>query len=232
MKIVICDDEAEYVNDVKRHINQYFSEHGLSADIYCYYRSEDILKSSAIFDIAFLDIEMDKENGIKIAKELQHRNPEIVLIFITAYEHYLDEALDLGTTRFFDKPIDSQRFYKGLDKAISKVDKSEITIFVNDGREGKVKIRINEIIFLEILGRKTKVVTVNGEYYSTENLKFWKNKLNKSYFASPHNSFIVNTNYITYFQSTGLRMYNKYYVPIAHSRRSEFKRKFMMLIGD
>lgn len=232
MRIIICDDEAEYLNDIEKHVNQYLFEHGLFAEIYKYLGSKEALENIDYFDIAFLDIEMNGENGLQIGKKLQRINPDIVLIYVTAYEHYLDEAFDLGSIRFFDKPIDSQRFYKGFEKAIDKLDNSEVTFYVQDDENGTVSIRISDIIYVEIKGRKTKVITKDKFYYSKENIKSWRLKLNKTCFISPHNSFIVNTNYITYFQKDHIILNGRYYVPIAYANRVEFKRKFMMALED
>lgn len=174
---------------------------------------------------------MEDMDGLEVGKCLQNINPDIVLIYVTAFEHYLDEALDLGIIRFFSKPIDSQRFYKGFEKAIDKVDKAEIVFHLKDEKNGTACIRANDIVFVEIKGRKTKVVDKNDkEFFTRDNIKDWKMKLNKSYFISPHNSFIVNTNYITYFQKDYVILKGKYNIPIAYSKRVDFKRKFIMLM--
>ncbi len=233
MKIAVCDDEQEYINDVEMHLNQYFSEHGLSFELFKFGSSASILNSSKNFDIAFLDIEMDGANGIEIARELKKTNPNTVLIFVTNYDNYLDNALDLGITRFFGKPINSARFYAGLDRAISKVDNTEIKFYLKkDDGKGVVTVFSKDIIYIEIQGRKTKVVTRDKEYFSSDNIRFWRDKLNKSYFEHPHNSFIVNTNYITYYCRDYIVLDDKYLVPIASSKKADFKRKFMMLKGE
>lgn len=59
-----------------------------------------------------------------------------------------------------------------------------------------------------------------------------RRKLNKSYFIIPHNSFIVNTNYITYYSKDRITLCEKYSIPIAYSKRAEFKRRFLMLLGE
>ena len=233
MKIAICDDEKEYVENIERHIKQYFFEHGLTCELYKYNDSTDILTASDSFDIAFLDIEMNGCNGISVGKKLLESNPDIVLIYVTAYEHYLDDALDLGITRFFDKPIDSNRFYRGLEKAINKVDNTEIRFHLKDKENGTVTLKINDIVYVEIKGRRTKVIAKDdSEYFTKDSMKTWKNRLTKSYFVSPHNSFIVNTNYITYFQKDHIILNEKYNIPIAYAKRVDFKRKFMMLMED
>lgn len=232
MNIAICDDETEYANDIRVHLNQYSSEHGLTFDIYDFNSGEEILASNTVFDIAFLDIEMDGINGIEVGRELQKANPDLVLIYVTAYNHYLDDALDLGITRFFDKPIDSQRFYEGMDKAISKIDNTELQFYLKDSNKGVVTVRSKDIIFVEIIGRKTKIHTKSHEYLSKDGIKIWKARLNKSYFEIPHNSYIINTNFITYYCKDYIMLDYKYNIPIAFSKRSEFKRKFMKLMGE
>lgn len=232
MNIAICDDETEYANDIRVHLNQYSSEHGLTFDIYDFNSGEEILASNTVFDIAFLDIEMDGINGIEVGRELQKANPDLVLIYVTAYNHYLDDALDLGITRFFDKPIDSQRFYEGMDKAISKIDNTELRFYLKDSNKGVVTVRSKDIIFVEIIGRKTKIHTKSHEYLSKDGIKIWKARLNKSYFEIPHNSYIINTNFITYYCNDYIMLDYKYNIPIAFSKRSEFKRKFMKLMGE
>lgn len=232
MNIAICDDETEYANDIRVHLNQYSSEHGLTFDIYDFNSGEEILVSNTVFDIAFLDIEMDGINGIEVGRELQKANPDLVLIYVTAYNHYLDDALDLGITRFFDKPIDSQRFYEGMDKAISKIDNTELRFYLKDSNKGVVTVRSKDIIFVEIIGRKTKIHTKSHEYLSKDGIKIWKARLNKSYFEIPHNSYIINTNFITYYCKDYIMLDYKYNIPIAFSKRSEFKRKFMKLMGE
>lgn len=232
MNIAICDDETEYANDIRVHLNQYSSEHGLTFDIYDFNSGEKILASNTVFDIAFLDIEMDGINGIEVGRELQKANPDLVLIYVTAYNHYLDDALDLGITRFFDKPIDSQRFYEGMDKAISKIDNTELRFYLKDSNKGVVTVRSKDIIFVEIIGRKTKIHTKSHEYLSKDGIKIWKARLNKSYFEIPHNSYIINTNFITYYCKDYIMLDYKYNIPIAFSKRSEFKRKFMKLMGE
>lgn len=232
MVIAICDDEQEFINDIRKHLKQYSSEHGLTFEIYEFCSGADILSSKIVFDIAFLDIEMKDINGIEVGRKLQNENPDLVLIYVTAYNQYLDEALDLGITRFFDKPIDSQRFYEGMDRAVSKVDNTEIKFYLKDDNKGVVTVRCKDIFFVEIQGRKTEIHTKEHDYLSKDGIKVWKARLNKSYFEIPHNSYIINTNFITYFCKEYIILDNKYTIPIAYSKRAEFKRKFMKIMGD
>ncbi|MDE5984718.1 MAG: LytTR family DNA-binding domain-containing protein [Eubacterium sp.] len=230
MNIAICDDEQEYIDDVEKHLNLYFSEHGLSYELFAFTNSNDILNSKTKYDIAFLDIEIDNINGIEIGRQLQARNPKIVLIYVTAYDNYMDDAMDLGIIRFFNKPINSERFYIGLERAIAKVDNTEVKIYLKDEKLGVETVYCRDIVYVEISGRKTKVVTADKTYICRDNIQFWQEKLTKSYFDFPHKSFIINTNFITSYNRENIILDKKYNIPIAYSKRSEFKRKFMVLM--
>ena len=84
------------------------------------------------------------------------RNPDLVLIYVTAYNQYLDEALDLGITRFFDKPIDSQRFYEGMDRAVFQVDNTEIKFYLKDDNKGVVNCSLQRYNFCRDPGQKNR----------------------------------------------------------------------------
>lgn len=230
MNILICDDKQEYIDDAEKHLNLYCSENGITYDLFKFNNSADVLNCKANFDIAFLDIEIDEINGIKIGDFLKKRNPEIVLIYITAYNHYADEAMDLGIMRFFEKPIDSDRFYEGLKRAIARVDSTEVKIYLKDENNGFVRTYCKDIIYVEISGRKTKIITRDNIYFSKDNIKVWHEKLNKSYFDYPHKSFIINTNYITYYCKDHMVLNGAYTIPIAYSKRGEFKKKFSLIM--
>ena len=45
------------------------------------------------------------------------------------------------------QPIDSQRFYEGMDKAISKIDNTELRFYLKDSNKGVVTVRSKDIIF-------------------------------------------------------------------------------------
>lgn len=55
-------------------------------------------------DIAFLDIELGRMNGIELGKRLKARNPKINLIFVTGYLEYAVSAYALHASGYLAKP--------------------------------------------------------------------------------------------------------------------------------
>lgn len=172
---------------------------------------------------------MDNINGIKLGSELRKRNPHIILIYVTAYRKYLDDALNLNAVRFFEKPLDPQRFYRGLRDAVKRIDNTSISFYLKD-QELTERISAQDIIFVEIEKRKTKVVTRDKEYHSDHHISFWQDKLTSTIFISPHKSYIINFNYVTAYERNYVILDERYKVNIARNKQADFYRKFMQYV--
>lgn len=229
MKIAICDDEQIYIDNIAGHLDIFSAENNIDFEKSIFTNSADILASDIRFDIAVLDVEMDNINGIKLGSELRKRNPHIILIYVTAYRKYLDDALNLNAVRFFEKPLDPQRFYRGLHDAVKRIDNTSISFYLKD-QELTERISAQDIIFVEIEKRKTKVVTRDKEYHSDHHISFWQDKLTSTIFISPHKSYIINFNYVTAYERNYVILDERYKVNIARNKQADFYRKFMQYV--
>lgn len=229
MKIAICDDEQIYIDNIAEHLDIFSAENNIDFEKSIFTNSADILASDIRFDIAVLDVEMDNINGIKLGSELRKRNPHIILIYVTAYRKYLDDALNLNAVRFFEKPLDPQRFYRGLHDAVKRIDNTSISFYLKD-QELTERISAQDIIFVEIEKRKTKVVTRDKEYHSDHHISFWQDKLTSTIFISPHKSYIINFNYVTAYERNYVILDERYKVNIARNKQADFYRKFMQYV--
>jgi two-component system LytT family response regulator len=226
MRILICDDDKQYVEEVKKHVKFFMSEKNIPIQCFTYNSGEGLLNTEEFYDIAFLDVEIDDISGIDVGKQLKKNNPNIIIFIITAYDKYLDDALDLNVLRFLNKPINSQRLYAGLEKAISLIDNTVVEIMLKDGLD-MVNIPINDIMYVEIVDRKTKIATKTKTYFSKQNMDFWQEKLSASFFFQTHKSFIVNLKFIVHYQRDTVKMKNGDSVPIAFRKQSQFHKYFI-----
>lgn len=220
MKILICDDEEKYLNKLKECVEEYMKERLIKCSIYSTTNPKDIIENKLTFDLAFLDIQMPEIDGIELAKELKTRNSKIVLFFVTAFEEYQDEAMDLHIFRFFKKPFDVSRLHSSLDKAMDYINESYIDIFLHNKGEYK-KILINDIICIKRENRKIIIVTKNEEFTTHKSLNTWCDELPNTYFYLVHNSFLVNLHYVTKYNYNELYL-NDIRIPIASRKQAEF----------
>ena len=92
-KIVICDDDTESINYMKKLLENYISARKAQCEILYYRSGKELLEAENIaIDTAVLDVEMDGINGIQTGYEVQKRYPDAILMITTAYMKYLDDG--------------------------------------------------------------------------------------------------------------------------------------------
>lgn len=60
-------------------------------------------------DLLFMDIQIDRSNGIALVRSLEAENLPVI-VFVTAYDQYALEAFEVSATDYLLKPFDEQRF--------------------------------------------------------------------------------------------------------------------------
>lgn len=222
MRILILDDEQRFVDDLKFYIERYMQTHLINTEITATVSPEEIINSDVKFDLAFLDIQMPGTDGISVAKELKKRNSRTILFFVTAFEEYQDEAMDLHIFRYFEKPFDEKRLYASLDKAMEYLDETYVDIYLNNSGEYK-QIIVDDIVYIRRENRKIILRTNDGsEYHTSINLEEWENKLPNTFFYLVHKGFLINLHYVTKYSYTELYLNKTIRIPIASRKQSAF----------
>ena len=65
-------------------------------------------------DVALLDIEMPGMSGVELARILKKTQPEINIIFVTAYDHYYADAMQMHASGYLVKPLREEALLEEL----------------------------------------------------------------------------------------------------------------------
>lgn len=230
MKIAICDDELIFAKEIEDEVRKVLEKKGIDARVDVFTDCTQLYACEELYDIAFLDICMTPYDGLALAKKMQKINENITVFFITSFDKYLDDALDINAFRYIQKPIDTKRLAAGFEKAIDNIVKSESKFFVKDG-QSFVAISSSSIILVQIVGRHTEVVTEDKQYYSENSIDFWTERLASPLFYRVHKSYIINMNYITDYSRSRVVLNNSHEIPVAYRNQADFKRCFFRFFG-
>lgn len=160
-------------------------------------------------------------DGITLAKQLRRRNPQLALFFMTNYDEYQDDAMDLHAFRFFEKPFNVNRLYSGLDKAMEYIDGAYVDIYLTENG-AQQRVIADDILYVTREGRKTSIVTKNLEYCAAEKFDELCERLPQLFFYPVHKSFFVNLHYVERYTYTELLLTNGVRIPIAPRKQSAF----------
>ncbi len=230
MNILICDDETYFLDCLNIHVQEYMRNRYIPCNITASENSVEILQGDSVYDLAFLDIQMDGVDGLTLAKELRKRNPKLALFFITNYDDYQDDAMDLQAFRFFKKPFNVQRLYAGLDKAMEYIDGAYVEVFSStNGRQNK--FLVDDILYIARVNRKILLVSKQGSFYTRETMEQWCEKLPPLFFFYVHKSFLVNLHYVRTYAHSELILDDGTRIPIAPKKQAAFRKFWFAYLG-
>lgn len=88
-----------------------------SAEVYSFRKPGEALEfcKKTPCEVALLDIQMRGMSGVELAKEIKLINPDINIIFATAYTDYRGEAFELHASGYLIKPITPEKVRKEID---------------------------------------------------------------------------------------------------------------------
>ena len=156
MRIAVCDDEPEILNDIESKIHRLYPE----MEVFLYEDGQTLLDAKIAFDILFLDIRMEGRDGMETARALRGAGSRAVIIFVTALEEYVYDAFDVGAFHYLVKPLDGAKFFNVLKKAVEECKNAgtetmsaETGIMIKHGAVTE-RILFSEIYYLEVFNRK------------------------------------------------------------------------------
>lgn len=229
MRIIICDDDNEIVVQLNQMISEFFQNIPANPpEIVCYNNGDDLLSDSEDKTIVFLDIEMPGINGIMVGNELMRQNKNTIIMVVTSYIEYLDDAMRFNVFRYLTKPLDEKRIYRNMKDALEVINKTERIIPITTP-SGIYSVLLSNIIAVEVSLHKVIVYTTERNFESSQNMNYWRETLNTPNFFSPHRSFIVNLKYVSNFDHSLIHLYNNQVTAYLTRRKyKEFKNAYLL----
>jgi DNA-binding LytR/AlgR family response regulator len=218
---IIVEDEplaAEVLEDYIRQV-PFLELKGVCTDaIY----AMDTLQKEKI-DLIFLDIHLPKLKGFDFIKAL--KNPPQVII-TSAYQEYALQGYELNVVDYLLKPIEFSRFLMAVNKlkqaaapmqhAGSIPALAERThLFFNVSKK-KVKVYLDEILYIESMKEYIRIVTRNKTILTKFQIGQIEELLARNNFLRVHRSFIVSKDKIEAFTATDVEIHGKA-IPIGRS---------------
>ncbi|HHY90559.1 MAG TPA: response regulator, partial [Clostridiales bacterium] len=86
MKIAICDDDLQELNQISSCIDEYRRERKVPLTYEAFRSAEELVAkvSGGDYDILFLDILMPEINGMQAAHEIRAFNSRMKIVFLTS----------------------------------------------------------------------------------------------------------------------------------------------------
>lgn len=146
-------------------------------------------------DLLLVDINMPDINGIDLVSSLKNKP---LIIFTTAYKKFAYEGFELDAVDYLLKPIDFERFKRGINKAVEILESKMLprendqdALFVRSEYK-MLKIQLNEIEYIEGLEDYIRInISNNKPVLTLMTMKAFIEKLPADKFLRIHRSYII-----------------------------------------
>ena len=251
MNIAVCDDDI----NISKQLSDLIKKQYRDAKISCFNRSEDLISCGDSFDIYFLDIEMGDISGIELAKRIRKRQEypgnsiregqaglekcirerqsdpgnRSVIIFVTAYREYMEEAFDVNAFHYLVKPIKESKFAEVFQRALKEArfsdEQRKKYVIIKDG-ENRKKILFSEIQYIDSNDRKVVFHTDSGLAETYARMYDLEKELGDTFFRC-HRCYIVNFEKVTAYSVNSIRVLNGESIILAEKKYTDFVKAYL-----
>lgn len=225
MNIAICDDEKI----VRQQIKGLIEKQKADCNLELYETGEELLAAGKLFDMVFLDIQMEGINGIDTARALREQNEETVLIFITGIKEYVFDAFDVAAFHYLLKPIEENKFMEVFDRAVKEAEKrkekGQKQLFIKT-RQRNITLEQKNILYIENRGRKAEIHTVEETIEIYAAMIELEKQLGGEFYRC-HRGYLVNMAYITEYSNDSIRLSDGESIYLAKEKYNEFVKEYM-----
>ena len=230
MKIAVCDDDKIVREQIISLIRNEFP----NAEIVYFETGEDMIKSKEDFVISFLDVQMGEVSGIDVAKhirEVQEKKDreKSIIIFVTGYREYMEDAFDVNAFHYLLKPIDEKKFHdifsRALKEAFAKTEQKKRSVIVKCNGMQK-KILLKNIYYIESNNKKVVFHTKDGNIDTYGRMEDWESELGDLFYRC-HRGYLVNLEKITAYNVDTIDVINGDSLILARKKYADFIKVYM-----
>ena len=230
MKIAVCDDDMA----TREHIVTLIKELIRDTAVVTFASGEEMLKAKEDFDISFLDVKMKELSGMDVAKHIrqeqeQNGSKKSIIIFVSGYEKYMNDAFDVLAFHYLLKPIDEEKFRTVFGRALKELSVAEertkrYILVKSSGVQQKVYVK--DVYYIESANKKVIIHTGAGileSYGKMEKLE----QMTGNGFYRCHRCYLVNMEKIVSYNADTIKVVNGDKRILAQKKYNDFIRHYM-----
>lgn len=230
IKIAVCDDEKQ----IRQSIISIIKEKIKDVEIFEFSTGKELLDATEEFNITFLDIAMNEISGIEVAKQIRMKQEQEelakgIIIFVTGYRDYMEDAFDVNAYHYLVKPIDKDKLADVLGRAMKEVTAREMfekqyIILKTSGMQKRVLIK--DIYYVESNNKKVIIHTEDGNIEIYGKMDEFENELGSNFYRC-HRCYLVNMEKISAYSVDNIHVTNGDILILAQKKYSEFIKAYM-----
>lgn len=232
--IAICDDEDVLISELECSLRKYAGETGKEFCFFVYHDGMELLAEyRPDYDLIFMDIKMEKLDGLKTAEEIRKIDSTVGLVFLTSLKQYVWKGYEYSAVNYLLKPVRYNVLKMELDRYFDRYQGKDEPYLSFQNDSGKYKVLYKNLCYAETEKRNVMLHFEGQEQVIYKNMKEVSALLlAQPQFACPHQSFVVNMSYVKGVEGLTLVMTTGERIPVSQPKRKDFMTKLTDYWGD
>ena len=228
-KAAICDDEPQQADMLEKYVAEWAGKSGQPVQIKVFPSAEAFRfawEEEKDWWLILLDIQMQGENGVSLAKYLREMDEKLEILFITALPDYLEEGYDVAALHYLLKPIKKDRLFQCLDKAAKK-DAEENYLLLTTVEGERIRIFQKDISYIEAFAHTVQVHFRGASAEVRCGIRALEEQLDRELFVRCHRSYIAGLKFAARLKKTELVLDDGTVIPISRRLFPAVNRAFV-----
>lgn len=224
INITIIENEPYELEKLCHALNTWSKNNFITLCITTYSSGEEYFSSNTTHtsNIFFLDIQLDKMNGMDIAKQIRQDGYDGEIVFLTSFREYVFGGYKVHALNYLLKPLEIEALYSCLNEVKESL---QTNYYVFRNNQTIVQIEYRDILSFSSFLHNIDILTRNEHFNQNTTLSSILSHLPKQ-FVRVHRSHIVNMAHIHKISGNTITLSNRTTVPIGRQYLNDVRKAF------
>lgn len=231
IRVAIVEDEAAVRDQLMGYVQRYMRQYDAQIEVTMFTDGVEILEEyRPVYDIIFLDVEMQHLDGMETASRIRALDSDVLLIFITNMAQYAIKGYAVGALDYVLKPVPYFAFSQQLQKAAGQLARRARRYLAVPVDGGMRRLDEASVYYIESEGHRIHFYTEDGDFSAPGALKAWEEKLEPHGFARCNSGYLVNLAHVSSVQMNTVQV-GPHQLQVSRPRRKAFLEALADYIG-
>lgn len=229
LRILFCDDEPAQEFYFREALKIWEEKRKDTVSVRMFHSAEEVLfelGDTVPYDLLVLDIQMQRMNGMELARAIREKDRKVAIAFVTNDPGFVFQGYEVEAAGYLMKPVQPEQLCDLLDRIVEKKGREQrYLIFRHAGED--CRLAEDEILYLESDGHYLRIHGTGQVYEIKGKLQETARSLEGEGWIWPHRSYFVNLDFVEKITRTECVLENQERIPVSRNRYREVSQAFL-----
>ncbi len=234
IRVGVVEDDPASIDRILSHLDRFQREHSERFHVAAFRDGADIIDDyRPDWDILFLDIQMQRVDGMTAARRIREVDPEVIIVFVTASPEYAISGYEVDALSYLLKPVGYSSFAQEMERSLLRLQRRERRHLLFTTLDGATRrADLTDILYLESARHHVIIHTMDADHTVVATLKSLEAELAGADYFRCNSGYLVNLRHVTGVEGSDCRVRGGIRLQISRPRKKEFLAALAEYIGS